>query len=75
MKDDMCPEERKHGSSSSEDHENQDSMSSSNDLLDAQQELNLSDDNIAKLRRILKENVSVSLLFLGVFTNLFTCFL
>ena len=56
--DQLCGEERKHGSSSSEENENHDSMSSSNDL-DAQQELNLSDDNLEKLHRILKENVSV----------------
>ena len=56
---DLCPEERKVESSSSEHNENQDSMSSSNDLLDAQQELNLSDDNLVKLHKILKENVSV----------------
>ena len=51
-------EEFKQGTSSSEENENQDSLSSSNDLLDAQQELNLSDDNLSKLQKILQENVS-----------------
>lgn len=48
-KDKDSGEEFKQGSSSSEENENQDSMSSLNDMLDAQQELNLSEKNLQML--------------------------